>query len=412
MALLPCLRFIGRLGGLSMDLDGVVGDLPMGMYEVFGKIFASSMDDWFHSELALIWHSNPAYTRIPYYHYVSEARYKGAEVVTIAPDFSPSAVHADWFLPVRPGTDAALALAMCKTIIDEGLHDTAFVKEQTDLSLLVRLDNQHFLRGSDLDQEGRQDQFYFFDEKTKSVVEAPRGSLDLGDVDPSLDVRHRVSLADGKEVEVVPVFALLRQHLEEYTPEKASEMCGIHPEAMRSLARKVARLKTNILLGFNSPKYYHGDLMERAMILLLALTNNWGRKGTGIRIWCVGPWDGIGIFGAKQRPGAEATIEMLDMLDRMLDTFQAEDPARTREQAAMELQYRTAGMDNTTPPAFFWHHHCGHKENWNRREWSDPSMKRDFDEYMQEALPKGWWQRVARPLEDKPPRIYIEWGGG
>ncbi len=411
MALSSCMRFIQRLGSLSMDLDGVVGDLAMGLYEVFGKIFASTVDDWFHSDLVLIWHMNPAYTRIPYYHYVSEARYKGAEVVTIAPDFSPSAVHADWFLPVRPGADAALALAMCKTIIDEGLHDTAFVKEQTDLPLLVRLDNRRFLRQSDLQEGGRDDQFYFFDEKSGSIVEAPRATLDLGDSDPSLDARHRVRLSDSEEVEVVPVFALLRQCLEEYTPEKASEMCGIHPEAMRSLARKVARLKTNILLGFSSPKYYHGDLMERAMCLLLALTNNWGRKGTGIRIWSVGPSDGIGIFGIKQRPGAEATIEVLETLDRFVETMQAEDPARSREQASVELQYRMAGMDNITPPAFFWYYHCGHKENWNRREWSDPTMKRDFDEYLQEALRKGWWSGVARPLDDKPPRIYIECAG-
>ncbi|MDO8611885.1 MAG: molybdopterin-dependent oxidoreductase, partial [Dehalococcoidia bacterium] len=116
MALTSCLRFVGRLGGLSMDLDGVVGDLAMGLYEVFGKIFASTVDDWFHSDFLLIWHMNPAYTRIPYYHYISEARYKGAEVVTIAPDFRPSAVHADKYVPVRPGTDAALALGMCKTI--------------------------------------------------------------------------------------------------------------------------------------------------------------------------------------------------------------------------------------------------------------------------------------------------------
>jgi hypothetical protein len=116
-----------------------------------------------------------------------------------------------------------------------------------------------------------------------------------------------------------------------YTPEKASEICGAGADSIRYLARRAAKCKTNILLGFNSAKYYHGDLMERAMILMLGLTNNWGRKGTGIRIWCVGPWDGIGLFGAKQRPGAEATIEVLETLDRMLD-FQAGN-ARTRATA-------------------------------------------------------------------------------
>ncbi len=411
MALTSCTRFLGKVGGLSMDLDGVVGDLAMGLYETFGKIFASTVDDWFHSDLLLIWHMNPAYTRIPYYHYITEARYKGAEVAIIAPDFSPSAPHSDWFVPVRPGTDAAIALAMCKVIVDEGLYNEAFMKEQTDLPLLVRLDNRHFLRQSDMEKGGRNDQFYFFDAKTRSPVAAPRQNLGVGDFDPSLEEGVRVTLADGTEVDTVPVFQLVRERLLDYTPEHAAEITGAGADSIRYLARKAARSRTNILLGFNSAKYYHGDLMERSMILMLALTGNWGRKGTGIRIWCVGPWDGIGLFGAKQRPGAEAAMEALDMLDRMIDMMQQEDPARSREQAAVELEYRTAGMGNTTPPAFFWYFHCGHKENWNRAEWSDPSMTRPFDDYMTEALQKGWWSGVARPLEDKPPRIYIECGG-
>ena len=50
----------------------------------------SSMDDWFLAELTLIWHCNPVYTNIQWYHYVSESRYNGGEVITIAPDYSPS----------------------------------------------------------------------------------------------------------------------------------------------------------------------------------------------------------------------------------------------------------------------------------------------------------------------------------
>ena len=81
------------------------------------------MDDWFLADLTLIWHANPVYTNIHWYHYVAESRYNGGEVVTIAPDYSPSAIHADYHLPVRIGTDAALALAMCKVIIDAGLYE-------------------------------------------------------------------------------------------------------------------------------------------------------------------------------------------------------------------------------------------------------------------------------------------------
>ena len=411
MALTSVSRFLGKVGGLSMDLDGTTSDLAMGLYETFGKIFASTVDDWFHSELLLIWHMNPAYTRIPYYHYITEARYKGAEVAIFAPDFSPSAPHTDWFVPVRPGTDAAIGLAMCKVIIDEGLCDEAFMKEQTDLPLLVRLDNRRFLRQTDIDAAGRPDQFFFLDSKTGGLAPAPRDTLGLGDVDPALDGTLRVTLVDGTEVDVVPVFHLVKTRLADYTPEHAAEISGAGAESIRYLARKAARSRTNILLGFNSPKYYHGDLMERAMILMLGLTGNWGKKGTGVRIWCVGPWDGIGLFGAKSRPGQEATLEIIDMLDRMVDLLQQEDPSRTREQAMVELESRTVGMGNTTPPFFFWYFQCGHRENFNKAEWSDPTMQRPFDDYLAEALQKGWWAGVARPMDDKPTRVYIECGG-
>ena len=62
---------------------------------------------------------------------------------------------------MRPGTDAAWALAMCKVIIDEGIYDSLFVKDRTDLPLLVRTDNRCFLRGEDLEEGGGSEQFYF-----------------------------------------------------------------------------------------------------------------------------------------------------------------------------------------------------------------------------------------------------------
>src|SRR3990172_650901 len=158
-------RFASLLGASTMDLNAEMNDFAAGHYLTFG-IFdpVSSIDDWFHSELIFIWFANPTYTRIPHQHYITEARYKGAEVVTVAPDFSPSAVHADYYVPVRPGCDAAFALGMAQVVIEESLYHETFVKEQTDLPLLVRLDTHTFLRQTDLQEGGRDDQFYFFDD--------------------------------------------------------------------------------------------------------------------------------------------------------------------------------------------------------------------------------------------------------
>jgi hypothetical protein len=115
-----------RIGATSTDVQSEINDFNPGLYITFGRFDpAHSNDDWFRSELLLIWANNPAYGSIPWYHFLAEARYNGSEVVTIAPDYSPSAIHGDYFVPVRIGSDAALALSMCRVIIDEELVDKA-----------------------------------------------------------------------------------------------------------------------------------------------------------------------------------------------------------------------------------------------------------------------------------------------
>ncbi|NQU08591.1 MAG: molybdopterin-dependent oxidoreductase, partial [Candidatus Abyssubacteria bacterium] len=94
--LLAGFRFFSGIGATELDVNSTIGDFNKGVYETFGKFqFCESCDAWFFGKLILIWHMNPVYTRIPSYHFISEARYNGSEVVTIAPDYSPSAVHAD-----------------------------------------------------------------------------------------------------------------------------------------------------------------------------------------------------------------------------------------------------------------------------------------------------------------------------
>jgi DMSO reductase family type II enzyme molybdopterin subunit len=402
---------LNRLGATSTDVQSEINDFNPGLYATFGRFDpAPSSDDWFHSELLLIWANNPAYSAIPWYHYIVEARYNGGEVVTIAPDYNPSAIHGDAFLPVRIGSDAALALSMCRVLVDEGLVDEPFVREQTDLALLVRSDTGRFLRQSDLRADGSDEVFLLFDGRRERVVEAPR-TLELGELEPALQGSFSVGLSDGGEVEVRPAFALLRRRLEDYAPELASEACGVHPDTIRDLARKVARRRTRILLGWTTGKSYHGDLIERAMCLLLALTGNWGSKGTGIRSWAVGMFDGQFLLAGKPRAGQEATREMHQGQQAMIQAMLAQDPSVTEEILLAELSYQGALPIAAVPSAFFWYHHCGYREGWNRASWNDPCMRRPFDDYVQEAIQRGWWEGVVRPAPGNPPRVLFEIGG-
>jgi DMSO reductase family type II enzyme molybdopterin subunit len=405
-------RLITMLGGVNTDVNAEINDFSPGIYLTLGKFnVCSSLDDLFHGELFLIFQCNPIYTMNASHHYIVEARYNGGELVLFAPDCSPSTQYADYHLPVRTGTDAAWALAMCKVIIDEGIYNADFVREQTDLPLLVRVDTGHFLRAADLEEGGSDEQFYFYDERSGEVVEAPRDTLALGEISPALEGRHQVTLRGGQRVTVTPVFALLRDHLESFTPERASQICRVHPDAIRKVARKVAAKRTYVIGGGTSFKYFHGDLMVRSSMLLLALTGNWGRKGTGNGAWSTGMFDGLMLLPRKEKAGPEATRSVIEMQDMVRAAVRAEDPTRTDEITRIELAARMGPAAGMTPPAFLWYRHCGFAENWNRAEWSEPTMKRSFDAYMQEAMEKGWWAGVDQPSQEAPPRVLFNLGG-
>lgn len=402
------LRFASLIGAVTLDANGLINDFPTGQHMTFGKFAcASTVDDTFHSRVILVWHANPAYTSIPYYHYIPEARYAGARVVTIAPDYSASAVGSDEYVPVIPGTDAALALSMCKVILDEGLEDRDFIASQTDLPLAVIAESGRFLRGTDLDPaEYRDDQFFWIN-PSGELVPAPRGNLEVPEGAVDLEATATVTLSDGSTAECTTVFALLKKHLEEFSPSEASTQCGVAPATIESLARAVAANPTKIIEGFNAAKYYHGDLMERSMSLLLGLTGNWGRPGTGIQGLALAGMDGYVLFPMKQKRGLDETARILDGVEGAMDALREQDTETSDEIIGLDLLSRGVAGGSATPPVFFNYYHAGYKEPWNTADWSDPSMKRTFDEYFRDAIGRGWWGGLVRPDDVTDPQVFF-----
>jgi anaerobic selenocysteine-containing dehydrogenase len=83
-----------------------------------------------HSALILLWGANVASQPNTARH-VAVARRRGARVITIDIRETEASAQSDETLVVRPGTDAALALAMMHVILGEGLHDHDFVARYT-----------------------------------------------------------------------------------------------------------------------------------------------------------------------------------------------------------------------------------------------------------------------------------------
>ena len=84
-----------------------------------------------HSRYIIIWASNTISTNLHLWPVIAEAQKRGAKVVCIDPVRHRTAQRADWHIPIRPGTDGALALAMMNVIISEGLHDEDYVRDHT-----------------------------------------------------------------------------------------------------------------------------------------------------------------------------------------------------------------------------------------------------------------------------------------
>lgn len=143
---------------------------------------------------------------------------RGVKMVTFDVRLSNTAAKSDEWIPVRPGTDGAVALAMCNIIMQNDLYDKAFFK---------------FIR------------------VTK-------------DVNASTDQK----------------IAALKSHLKQYTPEWAEKISGVKASKIKSIAREFAKTKPAVVISYRGAvAHYNGNDTERACQMLAAITGNIDNPG-------------------------------------------------------------------------------------------------------------------------------------
>ena len=98
-----------------------------------GAMLIDMFSDLEQSDLIVVWGANPATDSPPLdLSRILQAHERGAQVVVIDPRRTMTArlTDAEW-IPIRPGTDGALALGLCNVLIEEELYDDAFVRDWT-----------------------------------------------------------------------------------------------------------------------------------------------------------------------------------------------------------------------------------------------------------------------------------------
>ncbi|MFV0437913.1 MAG: nitrate reductase subunit alpha [Desulfopila sp.] len=161
-------RFLSLIGGSLISFYDWYCDLPPASPQIWGEqTDVPESADWFESTYMIVWGTNLPMTRTPDAHFFTEARYRGARVTAVAPDYAEYVRFADTWLPARAGTDAALAMAMSQVIVKEFFLDhptpyfISYTRQFTDLPFAVVLDQREdllvsgrFLTAADLGAKG------------------------------------------------------------------------------------------------------------------------------------------------------------------------------------------------------------------------------------------------------------------
>jgi nitrate reductase alpha subunit len=301
------------MGGRTWSNYTWHGDQAPGIPFVTGlQATDEDFNDLRNSRLHIQCGKNLVENKMPESHFFVEAMERGAKIVTITPEYSPPATKSDYWIPIRPSTDTALFLGITRWLMDQEKYDVDFVKRFTDFPLLVRADTLTRLRaaevfpdhqpglkpdGPSFQQQGltgeqyeRLGDFVVRDAQSDRLVPLTRD--DVGEnlmargIDPLLDWSGTIDLADGSQVEALTLWAMYREHLQDYDLDTVAEITQAPKGLIEQLAVDIATYSpVAIHIGEGINHWFHATLANRAQFLPLMLTGNLGKLGAGLYTW-------------------------------------------------------------------------------------------------------------------------------
>jgi anaerobic selenocysteine-containing dehydrogenase len=256
--------------------------------------------DYENTRCILLWGANPRATYPTAAQRISRARARGAKLIVVDPRRHNLARSADCWLRVRPGSDAALALALIHVLIEEKLFDEAFVRDWTTGPFLVRDDTQRLLTARDLAASGAAEGFVVWDSSRGAIAfyHPDQGYAENG-VQPSLSGSYSCQLASGPSVTCKPAFALLAERAAQYAPERSESITWVGANDVRRAARLFATELPSCYFSWTGLEM-HSNAMQinRAVCCFYALTGQFDQRGGNVLIATppIGPVEGIQLL--------------------------------------------------------------------------------------------------------------------
>ncbi|OZM79446.1 molybdopterin-dependent oxidoreductase [Pseudonocardia sp. MH-G8] len=244
--------------------------------------FGSSLPapDYAGTDLAILWGHNPAKTWLAQSTALAEARSRGARLAVVDPRRSTSALQADHWLRVRPGTDAALAMGIAHELVRRGGHDEGFVRAWSNGPMLVRGDTGRFLRAEDIDPATTG--FVVWNERTGRAE--PYDTTFPAAAPDALALRgtRRVRTRAG-DVDCVPAFERYAQACAEWPVERTAAVTGVEPERVSAFVDDLAAARSVAYAAWSGVgQSANATQTERAIATLYALTGSYDAPGGNV----------------------------------------------------------------------------------------------------------------------------------
>ncbi len=221
-----------------------------------------------NANLVIVMGGNAAEAHPVGFRWAMEAKiHNNAKLIVIDPRFTRTASVADFYTPLRSGTDIAFLSGVIRYLMANNKVNAEYVKYYTNATLLVR-DDFVFEDGlfSGYDADKRQ-----YDKTTWNYQ-----------VDENGFAKRDMTMTDPR-----CVWNLLKQHVERYTPEVVSNVCGTPQEDFIKVCELIAETSavdktTSFLYALGWTQHSVGAQNIRTMAMIQLLLGNMGMAGGGV----------------------------------------------------------------------------------------------------------------------------------
>lgn len=194
------------------------------------EIFRTGEDN--KAEVVVLWGAQPSVSQTAESgRGMAELRAKGVKTIVVDPNFSPDAVKADVWLPVRPATDTGLLLCWFRYIFENKLYDEKFTKYWTNLPFLIDPDTKLPVKAQELFPDFKQSTpentpaYVCYDLKTNAVAPFEYSAPDKATVDPEIFWSGEFN---GKAYKTAG--QIYREEADPWTLEHTAENCWLQAD--------------------------------------------------------------------------------------------------------------------------------------------------------------------------------------